>query len=197
MPRRLFGNTISESAHLEAEAAGVPLNHAALSSPARQLWLAGLENLVLDLVGHTKFNANGCLEWIGPKDGRGYTRTFAFGKPWSAPRLFYFMWKGEIPPGHFVCHHCDNPKCVLPDHLFSGSQGDNIADACRKGRMRCARGEDHKMHKLTANNVQEIRRRYQRHDVTGNNGLALASEFGVHPNTISALIRGRTWKSIS
>lgn len=195
MPRRLFGNTIKLSAHWEAEAAGVPLNHGALSSPAKLFWLAGLEGLVLDLVRQTKLNPNGCLEWTGSKGSQGYAQTFAFGTQWIVSRLFYFLWKGVILDGQFICHTCDNPKCVLPAHLFSGSQADNIADACKKERMAC--GEKHGKHKLTANNVQEIRKRYKPHDRAGNNTRNLASEFGVSANTIQHVIRRYTWKSIN
>lgn len=80
---------------------------------------------------------NGCWMWKGSKDGGGYgTISTARGSaPAKAHRLSWEMRNGPIPPGQFVCHHCDTPACVNPDHLFLGTQKDNMRDCSRKGRV--------------------------------------------------------------
>lgn len=90
---------------------------------------------------------DGCWLWTGGVNWKGYGR-LGGGKPgskWreSAHRLSYRLTYGSIPEGMHVCHRCDVPRCVRPDHLFLGTNTDNVRDAIRKGRKpmhRCAGG---------------------------------------------------------
>lgn len=84
----------------------------------------------------TRRAANGCLEWIGAIGAAGYGMTTYFGKRASVHRLAWELQNGPIPPGMVVCHTCDNRKCVAIEHLFIGTQSDNIRDAWSKGRGR-------------------------------------------------------------
>lgn len=79
-------------------------------------------------------DASGCWQWTLTvrKDGYGLCRRF--GKIQYAHRLSYQMHVGDIPVGLGVLHDCDNPRCVNPEHLFLGTQKDNMQDASRKGR---------------------------------------------------------------
>ena len=113
-------------------------------------------------------NKNGCWEWFGANDKRGYGR---FGdKPYSivlAHRYSYTLKHGEIPNGMHLCHKCDNPKCVNPDHLFLGTAKDNYDDCKNKGRHSPPphpSGSGHPRSKLSQAQVKELRELY----ATGN-----------------------------
>ena len=77
-----------------------------------------------------------CWNWTGARSPLGYGR-FSVDRNesvWVASRYSWFIHNGPIPKGMYICHKCDNPPCVNPNHLFLGTQSDNIKDAYRKGR---------------------------------------------------------------
>jgi DNA-binding XRE family transcriptional regulator len=96
----------------------------------------------------------------------------------------------------FVCHRCDNPSCVNPDHLFAGSHQDNIQDAADKDRVPTdaagVSGEDHHKSQLMESEVVEIRELYDTGDYTQQE---LADRFGVNQTAIGFIVRGENWKS--
>lgn len=76
----------------------------------------------------------GCWIWTGWRCSSGYGEININGKKLRAHRVMFEQRYGPIPPGLFICHHCDNPPCCNPDHLFLGTAKDNSADMVRKGR---------------------------------------------------------------
>jgi len=79
---------------------------------------------------------NGCWEWMKSISSEtGYGKLVYGGKHISAHRASYTVFKGDIPKGKHICHTCDNKRCVNPDHLWAGTQKENIQDCVSKGRM--------------------------------------------------------------
>ena len=87
---------------------------------------------------------SGCWEWQGYRDSAGYG-SFAVRPcfPARAPRYAYELMVGDIPEGLWVCHKCDNPPCVRPEHLFLGTALDNHRDMIEKGRRKGAPRRTH------------------------------------------------------
>ena len=98
----------------------------------------------------------------------------------STHRLSYELHYGEIPQGMEICHKCDNPCCINPDHLFAGTRQDNIDDRERKGRNNPPKGEKHAKAKLTELDVLTIREKR----LQGVSFGKLAKEYGVCKKTI-------------
>jgi hypothetical protein len=111
---------------------------------------------------------------------------------WRAHRFAYYLCWSPIPNGMVVCHTCDNPSCVRPDHLRLGSTGDNNHERDQRGRG--ARGETHYRAKLNKAKAAEIRRRYEpgRPKYAGN-GEDLMAEFGISRSTFYRVIKGELW----
>jgi hypothetical protein len=129
----------------------------------------------------------GCTLWVGMVSRFGYGRMKIDGRRIGAHRVAWELANGPIPDGLFVCHKCDVRRCVNPDHLFLGTQADNMADRNSKGRQ--VRGE--KMHwaKLTPDAIEEIR-------TGGRDAIALATKFGISRNHIYNIRNRRSWRHV-
>ena len=132
---------------------------------------------------------NECWEWQARKLPRGYGIIGAggkYGKSLLATHVAWFLATGNIPD-KFVLHHCDNPKCVNPNHLFLGTHQDNMAD--QKKKKRHCYGENHQWAKLTAEQVKEIRKRR----ILGETLMDIAKDYGVTYQLISKIAKNYCW----
>lgn len=124
-----------------------------------------------------------CHEWQGYRDPYGYGLV----RQVRASHLAVKLDGREIPDGLHVCHRCDNPPCIRPDHLFAGTRSENMRDMVAKGRHRYVKGDHNHRTVLTDEQVREIRARY-----TGAWGqqTALALEYGVTGQHVRAILNG-------
>lgn len=127
---------------------------------------------------------SGCWIWTKSKTWNGYGRIHYRGKMRRAHRVVYSLFVGKIDRKVVVCHHCDNPSCVNPAHLFAGSVLENVHDKIAKGRMKVR--ANHGRAKLTEQQVAAIRAdtRYQ---------YVIAADYGVCQGQISRIKRGAQW----
>jgi hypothetical protein len=144
-----------------------------------------------------KVNEKGCWVWQGSvrkKDGYG-SINIGQGKTSLVHRLAYTYWKGEIPEGMFVCHHCDNPPCINPDHLFLGTNQDNMNDKMLKGRAFTGfhKGEANGGAKLTNEQVSDIKKLLIEGEF---NQSEIAVEFGVSRQSICDINTNKKWSHI-
>lgn len=158
-----------------------------------------------------------CWLWTAARDRKGYGRfhtTYGTGKPHhlGAHRMAYILAYGDIASDLEVCHRCDNPPCVNPDHLFLATHAQNMADQYAKGRNspppheygsqhwhnrmpeKTPKGEKHANAKLTLEQVKDIRASY----VAGRLSLQqLANQYGVTKSCIHSIVKDKGWKRVS
>lgn len=126
-----------------------------------------------------------CWEWTGSYFTYGYGYLGIAGKNISATRISFAIHNNKTPGKFFVCHKCDNPKCVNPEHLYLGTPQDNMNDM--KNRGRSLRGERSPSSKLSNEDVQQIKNRYR----NGEYQRTLAEEFGVAREHVNKIINGK------
>lgn len=131
-----------------------------------------------------------CWPWKGYRWPSGYGRVIRKGRNIRTHRLAFMLARGPIPTGMHVLHHCDNPPCCNPAHLFLGTHDTNMADKKAKGRT--AKGEGHGQARLSRGQVLAMREGYEQ----GRTQEQLAREFGISSGHASAIITRRRWASV-
>lgn len=136
--------------------------------------------------------SDGCWLWSGTRRNGKHGSLSNLNEPVYVHRLSWAIHYGPIPMGGCICHTCDVGRCVRPDHLFLGTQADNVADMWAKGRAvppPVHLGLNNAKATLGDEQVREIRRR---HAASPGGQRALAAEFGVSQSTIWRLVHNLT-----
>ena len=131
-----------------------------------------------------------CWPWQASGLPAGYGRFLVNGHHVMAHRTAYSLTYGPIPDGSFVCHHCDNPPCCNPSHLFLGDHSANMRDRQSKGRY--SNGEKHHAARLSQQDVDAIRVRL----TAGEAAWAISRDYPVHPTAIYRIRNGKTWRAM-
>jgi hypothetical protein len=146
---------------------------------------------------------DGCWLWAGATDTYGYGRLQVQGRSRPAHRLAWEFTNGAIPQGLYVCHHCDVRACCRPDHLWLGTNDDNMHDCTSKGRRPSGdrngnqadsigrpRGDSHGSSKLTSAQVAALRAAR----ASGTPSRELAVQYGISHTHVNRIVRGDFWK---
>lgn len=128
-----------------------------------------------------------CWHWKGTKCPQGYGHISYKGRPTGAHRVSYLLHRGDFPRHLQVLHTCNNTSCVNPDHLFIGTQKDNMED--RKAKGRTLFGERNQLAKLTKYQVRRIRE----FRAVGISAYALKKQYNVSLSTIHKILRNETY----
>ena len=181
-PLTLIATTLSEAALTE-------ILNTMLADPDQRRFLESRFWPYVDQSG----GPEACWPWKGNKNQKGYGRVMAGPqRHLRAPRVALALHSGPIPPGICACHHCDNPGCVNPAHIFRGTNQDNTADKIKKGRARYAeprRGSSGNLSKLTEEIVSEVKKDPRPLS-------QIAESYGVTYMAIYYIKKGITWRHI-
>lgn len=147
-----------------------------------------------------RFNKNvfpepntGCWLWSGAITPNGYPNfSWRPGKIYLGHRFSYLIYKGEFDRSLLVCHTCDTPSCVNPEHLFLGTVTDNNADRDRKGRFNVLNGSRNGMAKLNEEKVREIKALIK----LGVSFRKIGKMYGIDPSIPHRIKDGKVWKHV-
>lgn len=189
--RRAVGPTCSfQECGAPMACAGLCIGHYAQRSRGRALTTITRFHGAAARFWSRVIKSDGCWGWVGYTDKRGYAQFHKDGAKTRAHRVSWEIHNGPIPPGLCVCHHCDNPTCTKPDHLFLGTTADKLA----KGRnvSNPPRGSAHVLAKLNEANVRQVMRRLR----LGDRQAAIAMDYGVAPSVVSSIATRTTWRHV-
>ncbi len=139
-------------------------------------------------------NNDGCMLWAGCLTPKGYGSFRVKGKDTHASRFSYLLHCGNIPKNLCICHKCDNPACVSPEHLFIGTQKQNVMDMIKKNRQNYAKGSKIGLSKLNEEKVKNIK------NLIGEKKLSLSEVskiFNVSIRNIYKILQGKIWRHVS
>ena len=154
------------------------------------------------LISKRKIMRNGCWKWTGLNTSpqlKNHPNNLIYGqikigsKTFKVHRAAWIEFRGTIPEGKNVLHRCDFSLCFNPDHLFLGTQLDNMRDCSKKGRI--SKGEQHPKSLLTNSLVRKIRASSKPGTKTGSN-RALARKFGICKTMIGLVIQRKRWSHV-
>lgn len=145
--------------------------------------------LVTDFMRFVEVKKSGCWEWQG-----ALRRGYGVYRRWRAHRASWLLFRGVDPGYMHVCHHCDNPSCVNPNHLFLGDAKANATDRQAKGRNVNLIGEAHGSAKITNEQAKEIKRLADEGRISQRQ---IAMMFGTTQSNVSHIKRGKYWRCLN
>jgi len=179
----------------DCEFCGVDITHKLKYFPASkycsQKCMGKSKRLDVDKAFNERYTIapNGCWEWTSYKSKKGYGTIFTVDGTILAHRYSWEKVNGPIPKGLFACHRCDNPSCCNPDHIFIGTQMENIQDCVAKGRRNTRKGTAVNTNKLTEEQVLRV---------FYDTRLAkeVAKDFGISHYTVAGIRLKKSWKHL-
>lgn len=141
-----------------------------------------------------KKSHDNCWKWNGRLTRKGYGTITIRGEFWQIHRLAWTIVRGTIPNDLCVLHHCDNPGCCNPNHLFLGTPADNSQDMVNKKRQMY--GEKNGRSKLTENDVLEIRKAWANKQVNRETTYTLGDKYEVSRTLIYQIVHRKIWRHI-
>lgn len=152
--------------------------------------LGSISELEERLDRNTFYSPDGCWYWTGSVKVTGYGIISVKDRLYAAHRISYAIRKGPVN-NLFICHTCDNPKCINPDHLWMGTDMDNVLDKVQKGRCFSGSGELNGLAKLTEKQVLEIR------SLNGKvKPIEIAKKYSMSRTGINHILTRSTWKHL-
>ncbi len=140
----------------------------------------------------SKDGENGCWKWLNAKDKDGYGKIRVQATDMRAHRLSWIIHRGQIPESSLILHTCDNPECTNPEHLYAGSNTNNMQDREARNRIQHFKGEDCNFSTLTSELIIKIREMRS----AGGKQLEIANLFGISRPHVSAICSRKVWKHI-
>lgn len=166
-----------------------------MNRPTVRYWLSWSkqDDIRKCLLENRNISASGCWEWTRQRNIPGYGVQRVDGKDCSVHRISKAVFDAfDRSCTLDVCHHCDNPPCFNPAHLFVGTHTDNMRDMFKKGRRITMRGTRQHLAKLTDEKVKEMRKLR----AVGESFQQIGRRFGVSKCTAMSVCKGRTWKHV-
>lgn len=146
------------------------------------------------ILTRVKKSESGCWIWQQSTDSSGYGAVMCAGVYYRTHRLALHLWKGfDLNSLLYVCHHCDIPACCNPDHLFTGTQRDNMRDSARKGRHADFKGSKHGKAKVDEDDVLLLR---ELHSTGEWSSADLGRVFGTNRGHALDVIKKRIWRHL-
>lgn len=134
-----------------------------------------------------------CWPWTAGRGRRGYGKAWRRGRTLGAHKIAFELTVGPVADGMYVCHHCDNPPCCNPTHLYVGTPKQNTADSVLKGRRNTPTGERLPHTVLSESKVADILERHS----NGARVCDLATQYGVSRSAIYSVVTGKNWTRVS
>lgn len=142
---------------------------------------------------NTRFEESGCWVWTAGRNTDGYGVTSINGVTKTVHRVILWLLSDmDLTSDMHVLHKCDNPPCWNPDHLFLGTNTENIQDAARKGRLQPRQGSKSPKAKINEEIAYAIKLRLRQ----GENQSFIARDMGIGPKIVNYIAGGHTWAHV-